>query len=383
MPIDTTVEGDPNSIHATATWLRSRFQPALHYCGGQVFRARTNAEAGWRGAASNGFQAVMAKGGHAIDALHADAGTLGTALDTYADGLHTAQAGMARAREIAVQAGLTVVAGAIHEPGPAPAAPPFLSPALAQTHADAVADHQRQATAFADAQGEADRATAIHARSRNVLERALRELAGHRYELATDFTNGVAGSLIEAQRRILRKQADHLRAQADQFEDNYRHSAGGGDAARLNEQLRANAVLGAEDATSADEGLLARVAGRIPGVGVVIAAGGVGWDVAHGTSPTKAIVINGTSTGVAMATEAGVAALMPESLVAAAPALALAGPVAVGIFAGALAGVGVAEAWNHWAPKGAGQAIEEGLRLTGHDFVGGAESAWHSVVSVF
>lgn len=383
MPIDTTVEGDPDSIHAVATWLRTRFRPALHYCGSQVFRARTDAEGGWRGAASDGFQAAMAKGGRAIDTLYADGGTLGAALDDYADGLRTAQTGMARARQIAQEAGLTVTGDIIEDPGLAPAAPPFLPPLLAQRHVDAVADHQRRLTAFADAQGEADQAAGIHNRSQSLLRATVRDLLGHRYEHATDFTNGVAGALIEVQRKTLSNQAAHLREQAQRFEDNYRNSPGGSDAARVNEQLRTDAIMGAQDATSADEGLLARVAARIPAIGLAIAAGGVGWDIGHGTSPLRAIATNGAATATAMSVEAGAVALMPESVVVAAPVLAVLGPVAVGILTGAAVGVGIGEAWDHWAPRGAGQAIEEGLKLTGHDFVGGAESAWHSLVSVF
>lgn len=375
MPIDTTVEGDPNSIHTAATWLRTRFQPALHYCGSQVFRASTDAESGWQGNAGIGFQVSMARGGRAIDALYADGGTLGTALDDYADGLHTAQAGMARAREIAQHAGLTLTSNTIEDPGSAPA---VLPSALG-------ADHLRQVQAFTEAQDEASRATAIHVRATNALQETLRDLLDHRYEYAADFIDGVAGSMIELQGHVLRDQASHLRAQADQFERNYLHSPAGSDAARLNEQLRNKAALGAEDATSADEGLMARIAGRIPGIGMAIAAGGVGWDIAHGTPPTRTIVTGTVSTGAAMATEAFAFSQL-ETVAVAVPGLSLLGPVAAGIAAGLAAGALADFAWNQWnqrAPKGTDQAIEECLTLTGHDFIGGAQSAWHALVSVF
>jgi uncharacterized protein YukE len=361
VPIDTTAEGDPNSIRAVATWLRTRFRPALHYCGSQVFGARTNAEGGWRGAASDGFQSAMAKGGRAIDTLYADGGTLAAALDDYADGLHTAQAGMARARRIARAAGLTVTGDTVHDPAP-----------------DA-----GQVKAFADARAEADLATGFHTRSTAYLRNVLNELSGHRYEYATDFTNGVGGHLIEIQRRTLSSQAAHLRTQAQLFEDNYLNSPGGSDAAKLNEQLRSDAAAGAEDATDADEGLLARVGARIPGIGLAIVAGGVGWDVAHGTSPMRAIVTNGAGAGAAMAVDAGVTVLLPESVLVAAPALAAFGPIAAGVVAGAMVSVGVGEAYHQLDRPGVGAAMREGLKLTGHDFIGGAESVWHGLTSVF
>jgi hypothetical protein len=46
-----------------------------------VYKARTDAEGGWLGDASSGFQAKMGDGGKAIDGLHSDIGTLSSSFD--------------------------------------------------------------------------------------------------------------------------------------------------------------------------------------------------------------------------------------------------------------------------------------------------------------
>jgi hypothetical protein len=86
-----------------------------------------------------------------------------------------------------------------------------------------------------------------------------------------------------------------------------------------------------------------------------------------------------------MATEAFAFSQL-ETVAVAVPGLSLLGPVAAGIAAGLAAGALADFAWNQWnqrAPKGTDQAIEECVKLTGHDFIGGAQSAWHALVSVF
>lgn len=85
----------------------------------------------------------MTTGGQGVDTIADDATRLGQSFDQYADGLYTAQAGMQRARDIAVQGGLQVTDTEILDPGPEQQ------------------DYQRKIIAFNQAKEEADRAKGI------------------------------------------------------------------------------------------------------------------------------------------------------------------------------------------------------------------------------
>jgi hypothetical protein len=393
VPIDTRIEGDPESIRAAASWLRSSLQPALDHCGSQVYRARTTAEAGWQGSAGDAFRDKMSVAGKAIDSLHADGGALSASFDDYAASLQTAQAGMRRARQVALAGGLGVEGDVIEDPGPAPAEPQPLpdsgtvSPQLAAAHQSAVTavrEHQAKVVAYTEAKGEADRANGIIDGARTAARAAWQDLSGKRYLHATDFTNGVAGGLIEIQRDSLRKQAAFLREEAAKFDYFYLHSPGGSDEAMGHEKMRfENVMKAARLDGEADTGALARIGGKVPVVGLAVSAAGVGWDIAHGKPAGKAILSGALGTGAAFGMDAVAAAALPAGLVDAAPLLAVAGPVGLGIAAGVGVGLLADYAWDHWLPSGAKHAIEDGLDTVGHDVAGGAKALWHDVTSIF
>lgn len=175
MPINTKIEGSPESIRAAARWLRGTLSSGVHDAVTQVYKARDNAERTWQGDAASAFRDKMHSGGRKADDLAAIADRAGQSFELYADDLHTAQAGMTRARDIARGAGLQMSGDVILEPGPAPAAPQALptdgsaSPQAVRAHNDAVVAqqaHAQQVDAYNQAAEEANRARAFWTRAR-------------------------------------------------------------------------------------------------------------------------------------------------------------------------------------------------------------------------
>lgn len=168
MSVNIRFEGSPESIRAAGEWMREKLTSGVHDCVSQIHKGRTSAEAGWTGAASEGFRGKMRSGAPKGDDLATDAEAMGRSVEQYADKLHTAQAGAQRAKQIARDAGLTVTDTQILSPGPAPSRPDDLpSDATSQArdaHSSAMAAvqaHEKKAAAYAAAKQEADRANSI------------------------------------------------------------------------------------------------------------------------------------------------------------------------------------------------------------------------------
>ncbi len=378
MPINTKIDGDPDSVRRAATWLRSDLQASVRDCGSQVYRARTHAESGWRGEASSLFQGKMTTAGRGVDVVDSDTGGLAQSFDHYADSLHTAQAGMLRAKDIAGGAGLTVHGDVIEDPGPAPTAPQSLAtdgsatPEQIQTHDQAVLagqDYQRKVRAFNDAKQEADRANGIVDGAKRFTQSFWKELESKKYINATDFINGLAGDLIARHKSILGKDAQRLTDEARTAEARYLRSPGGSPEAKFQEELRLSKVLGASELESEAETIGRRFASKIPVIGWGISAAGVGWDVYHGKAPGKAIF-------------SGVAGTLGAIAVAAAvPGIGWA--AAAGIGAGVLVGMGADWAYDHLVPDGVKHKIDDGLRAVGHGLENAGKAVGHFFSSIF
>lgn len=380
MPINIRIEGNPESIRAAARWLTSRLEPALYDCASQVYRCRTNAEAGWRGEASSGFQGKMTTGGQGVDTIADDATRLGQSFDQYADGLHTAQAGMQRARDIAVQGGLRVTDTEILDPGLEPDIPQALptdgsaSPNMVHAHDQAVVaqqDYQRKVTAFNQAKEEADRANGILDGVKETAEDYWKDLSGKRYIHAAEFTNGVADDLITLHKSILKQESARLLDEAKVAESRYLSSPGGSVEAKLYEETRLAKTMGAADLEAEAASIGRRLGSKIPIIGWGITAVGIGYDLQEGKPPGKAIV-----SGVA-----GTAgAIMAASMVG--------GPIGVaagaGVVAGIAVGLGADWVYDHIVPDGVKYKIDEGIAAVGHGIaevgegIGNtAKKVWH------
>lgn len=362
MPIETAIPGRPESIRLAAAWLRMSLQAGLNNCVDQVYKSRTHAESGWHGEASSGFQLRMTAAAQQADVVADDAGRLSRSFDQYADALHTAQEGMRRAREIAHQGGLTITGSTIEDPGPAPTAPQALpadgsaSPQMIQYHADTVQAgqiHQLKVIAFAHAEEEASRSNYILDEAKATAENFWKDLWAKKYLHATDFTGGVAGSLIALHRSILKKEAARLLDEAKTAEARYLSSPGGSPEAKFHERMRLAKVFDAAELEAEAAATGRRLASKIPVIGWGVTAAGVGYDIHEGKPPGKAVVsgVVGTAGGILAASMVG-------------------GPVGLaagtGVVAGIMIGLGADWAYDHAVPEDVKRKIDTGIEEVAH-----------------
>lgn len=379
MPINTRLEGQPDSIRQVATWLRSKLQARVYDCASQAYRARTHAESGWRGQASSSFQARMTTAAQGMDVVADDAGRLSQSFDEYADGLHTAQVGMKRAREIARRGGLVINRDTIEDPGPAPTATQALpadgsaTPAMVLAHnqgIEAQQDYLRKMEAFNQAKSEADRASSILNLAKKTAETFWKDLSEKKYIHATDFTHTVAGDLIALHRSILKMESARIFEEARTAEARYLTSPGGSAEARFQERIRfakamESSALDAE-ATSAGRGL----ASKLPAIGLGVAAVGIGYDIHEGKPPGKAIFsgVVGTAGGILAASMVG-------------------GPVGVAAGAAVVGGIGVGLGadwvYDHAIPDNVKHKIDDGLDAVGSGIGDAGKSVGHTFNSIF
>lgn len=349
MPINTKIDGNPDSVRRAATWLRSSLQMSVRDCGSQLYRARTHAESGWQGTASSSFQGRMTTAGRGVDVVDADTGGLAQSFDHYADSLYTAQSGMQRAKDIAVQAGLAVHGDVIEDPGPAPTT--------------------AQSLAFGQAKQEADRANGIVDGAKRFAQGFWKEIENKKYITATDFTSGVAGNLIDKHKSILEKEAQRLTDESKSAEARYLRSPGGSPEAKFQEEMRLSKALGASELESEAENFGRRFASKIPVIGWGISIAGIGWDISHGKPPAKAIF-----SGVA-------GTLGAIAVVAVVPGVGWA--AAAGVGAGVLIGMGADWAYDHLVPDGVKHKIDDGLRAVGHGLENAGKAVGHFFGSIF
>jgi hypothetical protein len=349
MPINTKIDGDPDSVRGAAAWLRSSLQTGIRDCGTQLYRARTHAESGWQGEASSLFQGRMNTAGQGIDVVDADTGGLAQSFDHYADSLYTAQAGMARAKDIAVRAGLAVHGDVIGDPGSAATA--------------------TQTQAYEQAKQEADRANGIVDGAKRFAQGFWQEIENKKYIHATDFTNGLAGDLIKKHTSILEQEAQRLTNESKIAQARYLRSPGGSPEAKFQEELRLSKVMGAAELESEAENIGRRFASKIPVIGWGISAVGIGWDIHQGKPPAKAIFSGVAGTLGAMAA------------IAVVPGVGWA--AAAGIGAGVLVGMGADWAYDHLVPDDVKHKIDDDLTAVGHGLENAGKAVGHFFGSIF
>lgn len=393
----TVVRGDADSCRSTGAWLAGGYRDAVQVCADGIHKARRDSEDCWRGAAADAFRARTRTGGTQADDLAADAVHVGRALQDYADSLSAANTRMAQAAQAASGGGLWIGQSVIGDPGPAPLAPdPTVTPiTLAQQQAwvataQVSAEHEAKIQAYREA-GE------LAADAREILyeaqERLLAVLADILQKAPLHAFDALAGMVTgygawAAKRAKLLDDA-HL---AGRMASNPNLSRRGAIWARLIERDKlaaAEKALRRSDtpmarainripppvrrllAAQADElvpdratGLLARgsraVLGKVPVVGGVVTAVGIGADMAGGKPTGKAIFsgVAGFAGGIAGA------------------AVVASGPVGLTVAAGVVAGIGVGYAadwaWDH-GPDVAEAAWEASWDKGGEVFDAGQE----------
>jgi len=387
MSIDTRLDGDPGSIRASADWLGKQLSAAVDQTVTDLFAVRDQAETGWRGDAGPAFHGKMDTSGRSVDNLRADVDRVAGAFNSYADDLTTAQAGMDRARGIAIDGGLELQGTTILDPGAGPtvpAAPPTTATAEQvqgyNAQVTAYHTHQTKLTAYAQAQGQATWAREIGDFAKDTLNNVIGDLKAKPVIVAAGFANeGVIGALAAKHVGILKGQAQAFREESETAKARYLKASGGSPEAKALNLESYNKYLEADkwERTAARAG--SKIEARLPIIGLAVTAVDIGYDIHTGKPAGKAII---SGLGGALAA-AGAGAMIGTAI-----------PVPVlGTVAGAVGGLvfgmatsGALDAAYDGLPQGTRDAIEGGFTAVGHgledagDAVGDtAKKVWNSI----
>lgn len=396
MPINTKIEGNPESIRSATEWIRGSLAKQVQHVTSQVFSVRNRAESGWHGEAGGAFTHKMTTGGRQGDDFHEAILNSAAQADDVAAALQGAQREMGRIRSEAAEAGLRVQGETILEPEPAPADPgpepsgADATPEAMSAHQDAVQaqqDHARQTAAYDKAKTEAEDTQRVWKQQVEKSTEAWQKLKGR--SIFTVAGLGVSGgtTAMMAHRSILLKDAQELKSEASRMAaratpDYYGRPPAGmyDDLDRAAQNTRSAA---AQEARAADT---KSRAGKISfRAGGVLAAGGIAYDIANGKPADQAIV----SGGAGFAASVGAGALAGT---------AIGGPVgtAVGAVAGVAVGAFTSGAVDSLYENGVGAigtAVEDGgqavldtgsaigglAKDTGSAVAGGVKDAWDAV----
>ncbi|GIG68924.1 hypothetical protein [Phytomonospora endophytica] len=123
MPLNTNLPGSAATITAIVTWCRSDLATAVDDSVSQTRLAYAESETGWQGTAAERFRTTISAIIRVSSELSDMATAAATALEGLATGLTNAQAVLESAQRTAVKGGLTVAAGIIYDPKPAPTSP--------------------------------------------------------------------------------------------------------------------------------------------------------------------------------------------------------------------------------------------------------------------
>jgi len=367
--LDIEVKGDPASIRAVAAWLGTA-STSVDDSGAQVRRTRGESETGWSGSAGNGFRTVASTVAAKVAELATDLGGTRDALNTHAGDLDAVKAEMARACGIASAAGLVTTETMILEPGPAPAAPtplPTDRPATASEQQAHAAAGQAQVAHAGKVQA-CDACAVIVAAARAKETDSQGTLNGFLSGQAekAPFTIANMGGGFAA---LSINRTSKFRARAQMFANRAARRAGlarsGGlwnlvknTVAKEYNLYKRNAALSKATPTAWSRGLdklpgwaktgltrnLSRttpVLRRVPVVGALITAAGIGTDIAMGKNAVQSTV-------------SGVSSLAAGAYVGA----AIGGPAGLVLGAAVGAGVGfVVDEWGDDIAQGAGEAV--------------------------
>ncbi len=382
MSINVRFEGNPESVRASGEWMRLKLNSGVHDCVSQIHQGRTTAEAGWTGAASEGFCSTMRSGAPKGDDLATDAESMGRSVEEYADQLHTAQAGAERAKQIARDGGLTVTDTHILSPGPMPSQPADLpaeaTPQARQAHGNATAAvnaHETKAAAYAAAKQEADRANVLLEEAKKRALSTWQTVQQKSYIHAGEFVQGNASAFTAVHKGILRQQAQRLMKESKVAEARYLNSPGGSTDSRFQAQQQQTKAMQAEEvktraahAERSPAGIATKAAGR----GLAVA--GVAWDISNGKPPGKAIFSGAAAYGGASLAVGAATTFLVSNPVG----WAALGVGALGVGGGVAAGMVGDAVWDAM-PDEVTDKIDQGVEDVGNAIGGTAKSAWDAL----
>lgn len=315
MPIDLTVNANPDELRSVGGWLR-QLSGKVHDCGSQVHRGRSELEAAWGGEAGAKVQSSMGKMGGKTDGLSVDANGTGQGFLDYGDDMATVKSRMQQAREVAAAAGLETTASSIADPGPTPTKPPPGAdrstgmPGVDIANQQAAQDYaawERKNRAYQEANATANEARKIQRRSESVFQRMVGSLVEKFPWTGADFLTGLAGAKI-AQTSAWQRAAKGYGTTAASAAKNLTTPSAKA-AAKVLEKSPAFANLLKSTGTTVLEklpsggGILSKatpVLSKIglPGLGLTAASSG--FDIANGKNPTKTIVSSAAGTAASV-----------------------------------------------------------------------------------
>jgi hypothetical protein len=358
MAIDTRLGGRPESVHATARWLRHHLAFEVKAGATAMDTVRADADAGWQGAAGTAFQRSLSGHARTAETLHADLETTAGKLTEIANQLAVAQQHMANAREIAAGGGLVVDGYVIREPGFAPAAPgPAATSELLVAHTDAVTAHQRQVDAYLLAEREAGLGNVVWRFILDVLKNMLDDLTQKWFFALGDLTNGTYGGFLKAHITVLGADAKEAAEQIKKLETAYLKAQGGSAYSRSLVSLISEQKLGTAATEARISSLSAGLLKKVPIIGYAITAAGVGYDIQHGKPAVKAVTGGLASIGGSIV--GGMAGGALAGTLGAGPVGTVVG-AAVGGVVGGLAASGVTDAVYDRLPDGVKETFDKG-----------------------
>ncbi|MEV4344548.1 WXG100 family type VII secretion target [Actinoplanes sp. NPDC049596] len=388
MPIDTRIEGDPDGIRASSQWMKGSLAGGVDDTVSQMKSARADAARGWNGDAGPAFQARMDTASQKADALRTDIETAANSLVTYADELEDAQRGMARTRQMAADAGLTVVDDQIQPPGDGPVVASIptdgtATAAQVQAYDEGVAAsraHQAKVDAFVLAQKQADGYWSANNAAKAIARNMWDDLYGKAFLQAGDVVNGaVVGGLVAKHRSILKAQSAALLDDSKRLAEHYLKTPGGTPQSKYLIKASWKSYLDADELARRAPKAGARVAGKIPIIGLGITAAGIGYDIHQGKPVGKAVISGVGGAVAAMAAGAAIGTMVPVPVVG--TVLGAVGGLAVGLVAS-----GTLDFVYDGLPQGVKDGIENGFSAAG-DAIGdagsaigdGAKKAWDAI----
>lgn len=386
MPIDTTIEGDPESVRAAAQWLRESLGTGVSDAASMIFKARNAADAGWEGEAGQAYRDKMTKGAKKADDLATAATDCALKFDDYAAELDRALDDINRVRERAAAAGLSVRGEVIEDPGPPPPSPgpapsgSAATPEAVATYNEttaAAADHAALVDAYNSAKHAANAARTVAKLAADTLKNVLSDVTSKWFFVVGDLANGAAETLAAKHSSVLMKQSKFLSEEAATFLERAKTAPAGTPAAQVYKDFDASraAAHSADDAAKAAATADAR-AGRLAlKAGGALAVAGVAYDVANGKPVDQAVVSGAVGFGTSVLAGAAIGSAIPVPVVGTA-AGALGGAV-VGVFAS-----GMVDSLYENGVGAVGDAIEEGAQAVGDagKAIGNlAEDAWNAV----
>lgn len=386
MPIDTKIEGNPESVRAVSDWLRSTLQRGVAQVTNRIYDVRNSANGGWHGPAGEAFSGKMDTAAGKTEQFSTVIRSSAEGFDKFAADLRRAQDDMRVVRERAAAAGLTVNGEVIEEPGPAPAAPgaapsgAAATPEAVSAHVSATKaaeDHAAQVAAYQRAQKESDAARHLEKLAADTLVNMKNDVTQKWFIVVGDLTNGAAGALAAKHASILRQQSQHLTDEAARFMERARTAPAGTTAASIYDDFDRGraAAYQADDVAKAASDVDGKAAKWGFRAGGALAVAGVAYDIANGKPVDQAVVSGGVGFGASVAAGAAVGTMIPVPVVGTAVGAVVG--AGVGIFAS-----GVTDSiWQNGIGD-VGGAIEDGANAVGDtaNAIGGAaEDAWNAV----